>query len=186
MVSKHRGLVGAQAPEGPSPSAHTTQLGVDSSTTQYTPHRLTPSTTVHAPSLARSRQQDATPSLSSITLSLPSLFSRSCHLVGGDSSWLAFPLSSDLCSSSPLEGHCCSPRRLPPSRSAPRRRTPPLARAAQRTVSPPGALLLASPPAAIAAGASSSSVSPCAAGRIELDPSTSSTRRKFSSRPRRR
>ena len=131
MVSKHRGVVGAQAPEGPSPSAHTTQLGVDPSTTQYTPHRLTPPTTLHAPSLARSRQQDATPSLSSITLSLPSLFSRSCHLVGGDSSWLAFPLSSDLCSSSPLEGHCCSPRRLPPSRSAPRRRTPPLARGAR-------------------------------------------------------
>merc|ERR1712086_603520 len=32
---------------------------------------------------------------------------------------------------SSLVGHCCSPRRLPPSRSAPRRRTPPLARAAQ-------------------------------------------------------
>merc|ERR1712086_1125631 len=30
-----------------------------------------------------------------------------------------------------LVGHCCSPRRLPPSRSAPRRRTPPLSRAAQ-------------------------------------------------------
>ena len=124
------GRAGARAGagrEGLSVRAHTTRLGVDPSTTRCTPLDTLP---LH---WARSTFQTACTPLVTVSASRllsGSLFqSRRCAGVlpfGPSSLSSSFPSSS-----SPPEGHCCSPRRLPPSRSAPRRRTPPLSRAAQ-------------------------------------------------------